>query len=372
MAVHIESLEICSYRGVKELKIEDLGDVNIFVGDNNTGKTSVLESIQILCEPTKSNLLQMARQREKYKTRIGIGFVDSIRYLFDINDSAQEHYEMTISGKIHGQDIAVNIWGEILTQLMDVNALRNRYHNIKNPLPENMEEVETFYGKIECTIDESTSFSFLQNTFDEFEINNYSSMIMRSENNDKFLKSRAILTVDHVLENAFNALIKDSKTKERAVRLLKEEFDEEIADLRIINLSNGARFTPIVEHEDGKYVPLSLYGDGMKKALTMLNAIVNTEDGVVLIDEFETALHTSAMKKVFSFLMESAYKSRIQLFLTTHSLEALDKMLESAGDYAENIRVIRLKKKNGKTYSRITNGKDALLNRKEYNLEYRV
>ena len=105
---------------------------------------------------------------------------------------------------------------------MDVNALRNRYRNIKNPLPENMEEVETFYGKIECTIDESTSFSFLQNTFDEFEINNYSSMIMRSENNDKFLKSRAILTVDHVLENAFNALIKDSKTKERAVRLLKE------------------------------------------------------------------------------------------------------------------------------------------------------
>lgn len=186
------------------------------------------------------------------------------------------------------------------------------------------------------------------------------------------LKNKSILTVDHVIENAFNELIKNSKIKANAVKLLKAEFDDDIVDLRIIGDSNSIRYTPVVEIENGDYIPLALYGNGMKKALTMLNAIVNTENGVVLIDEFETALHTSAMEKVFSFVLEAACKSGVQLFLTTHSLEAVDRMLESAGDYADQMRIVRLKKKNGKTFSRVMNGCEALENRRDYDLELRV
>ena len=81
-------------------------------------------------------------------------------------------------------------------------------------------------------------------------------------------------------------------------------------------------------------------------------AIVNTEKGVVLIDEFETGLHTSVMEKAFSFSIESALKSEVQLFMTTHSLEAVDKLLESSEQYAKDIRIIRLRKKNGKVFVR--------------------
>ena len=66
LANHIQQLQIETFRGIKELTIDNLGVVNILVGDNNTGKTTVLEAIQLLCNPSRFNLIKSAIQREKY------------------------------------------------------------------------------------------------------------------------------------------------------------------------------------------------------------------------------------------------------------------------------------------------------------------
>ena len=44
----LNSLEIRNYRNLRHLIIEKLGRVNLLVGKNNTGKTSVLEAVSIL------------------------------------------------------------------------------------------------------------------------------------------------------------------------------------------------------------------------------------------------------------------------------------------------------------------------------------
>lgn len=43
----IESINIKNYRGIQELNITNLKRINILVGNNNAGKTSLLEAIQI-------------------------------------------------------------------------------------------------------------------------------------------------------------------------------------------------------------------------------------------------------------------------------------------------------------------------------------
>ena len=43
----LQSLEIRNYRNLRHLTIEKLGRVNLLVGKNNTGKTSVLEAVGI-------------------------------------------------------------------------------------------------------------------------------------------------------------------------------------------------------------------------------------------------------------------------------------------------------------------------------------
>ena len=369
MATHIEHLEINTYRGIKDLKIEDLGDVNIIVGDNNTGKTSVLEAIQLLCAPNKYNLMQVARQREKYRLAMGGTFLDSLKYLFEVKDDNHGSYELNVAGRIRGKNGYVRVTGEIETRLADLN-----FSVVGKNVPETKTgEVDTFCGQIENGFCMGTNgqMHFFPD-IEQFEINNYTRLRISQQKDATILQSRAVLTVDHVLENAFSMLIRNKDIKDKVVELLRDQFDSDIVDLRIVSEVSGGRYTPVVEVESGGYIPLSLYGDGMKKALTMLNAIVKTEDGVVLIDEFETALHTSAMEEVFSAVTASARKMGVQLFMTTHSLEAVDKMLESAGEDVSNMRVIRLKKKNGKTYARVMNGQEALENRRNYDLELRV
>ena len=41
----LNDFKIGSYRGLKELEINELKKVNVFVGPNNCGKTSILEAI---------------------------------------------------------------------------------------------------------------------------------------------------------------------------------------------------------------------------------------------------------------------------------------------------------------------------------------
>lgn len=360
-ATHIENINIASYRGIRDLNLDNLGAVNIFVGDNNTGKTSVLEAIQFFCAPNKNNLVKIARQRERLQIRMGVGFIDSIKYLFDVNSNDKEHYEFIINGTANGNENTIRVTGSLDTQLIDLQELASQQHIPQRVVDEGLSEVETFYGKIER-----------KGAVEDFEINKYSKISINSSKDNRVLNNQVIQTADHIMVNAFNRLIKNSIVKDKAVKLLRNEFDEDITDLRIIPDSQGIRFIPMIEKENGEYMPLSVFGDGMKKTLTMLNAIVSTENGVVLIDEFETALHTSAMKQVFSFAIQSARESNVQLFLTTHSLEAVDKIIESAGVYSKDLRVIRLKKKNGKTFSNILNGEEALAGRKKYNWELRV
>ncbi len=48
---HIDEFVIGGFRGLQDLKIEGLSQINLLVGGTNTGKTSVLEALSIYCDP---------------------------------------------------------------------------------------------------------------------------------------------------------------------------------------------------------------------------------------------------------------------------------------------------------------------------------
>ncbi|NES25231.1 MAG: AAA family ATPase, partial [Symploca sp. SIO3E6] len=47
----LNTLKIENFRGFKSFELQQLGRVNLLVGVNNSGKTSILEAIQLLCSP---------------------------------------------------------------------------------------------------------------------------------------------------------------------------------------------------------------------------------------------------------------------------------------------------------------------------------
>ena len=64
---NLENITIHQFRGLKELELKDLGQINLLVGVNNSGKTSVLEALSIYCDPLDLKVwLSVARKREEF------------------------------------------------------------------------------------------------------------------------------------------------------------------------------------------------------------------------------------------------------------------------------------------------------------------
>ena len=87
--------------------------------------------------------------------------------------------------------------------------------------------------------------------------------------------------------------------------------------------------------------PLYVFGDGIKKALIIALSVLNISNGILLIDEIETSIHISVLNHVFAWLIEVCSHRNIQLFVTTHSLEAIDAMLQP-GSTPDKIVAFRL------------------------------
>jgi ABC-type Mn2+/Zn2+ transport system ATPase subunit len=70
-------------------------------------------------------------------------------------------------------------------------------------------------------------------------------------------------------------------------------------------------------------VPLRSLGEGMNRLLGIAMAIANTRDGVLLIDEIDTGLHYSIQPQVWKLIFETAERLNVQVFATTHSLDCI-------------------------------------------------
>lgn len=108
----------------------------------------------------------------------------------------------------------------------------------------------------------------------------------------------------------------------------------------------------------------------------MANAIIGATDGILLIDEIETAIHRKYYNDIFRFIVKACRTFNVQVFITTHSIEAIDGLL-AAQDYdiqskEDAITVVTLRRENHKTYSRVLQGREVFKNREAFGFEVRL
>ena len=147
-------------------------------------------------------------------------------------------------------------------------------------------------------------------------------------------------------------------------------------DIKILKNEQTNRPVEYINHSILGDMPLSTYGDGIKKVLSIANAIAQSANGILLIDEVETAIHSKYYDKIFSFLTMASKHFNVQLFLTTHSIEAIDSLLATQNydtqDTTDDISVITIKKAEDKTYSRVLSGRQVTKNRESFGFEVRI
>lgn len=349
---YIESVYIDGFRGFSNFSIDNLSDINILVGDNNTGKTSILEAIHILQYPGEmGHYVSVCSSREgKGKINQYNTFINSIS---KINNTIGK--VVNVFGTINEEEISCHIHGDII-KIIKSNS-ENR-------------EIEAFEGMISYGV--NTSVEGNEKIYIDEETN-----FLKKSDSDSFSPIAIIRIVpfSHVEKEMEGSVIREGKKFEviDALRI----FDKNIIGFDTIK--DDYEIKTYIQHKETGMLPVSSYGDGLKKVFYLSSALIKAKGGILLIDEIETSIHYSALKDVFKWLIDACIKYNVQLFATTHSLEAVDALLNCANEskgtkyLQESINIITLKKDEDGVgiKKRVLDGLNAYNFREDFNMELR-
>ncbi len=357
----ITQLRIEHYRGIQNLQLDDLARVNIIAGGNNVGKTSILEVIRSIQNPQSKLLWRTIGMRSG--NRMDINTYEALLQLFPQNDYGALSIKYNYIYK--NQSKAVEIRGDI----EKVFATRAELEEIPDRFirEQDYEEMETEVLELDYWIDnESIREDSVAN------VRGFRCRESVSRGTDTGVKVVYVSPTQHAnsIEERLEEIFNGKSIHDEFVRIMRQ-FDPYFHTINLVNNSKnrGKRYVVFTENrEEG--LSLDSYGDGMKKAMVLVSSLLKARGGVLLLDEFETAIHISAMKELFGWILKVAKELDVQIFMTSHSLEAITTVLRVAEE-PDDIRMLTLLKRDSDIRVRNVNGLKAIELLDQYGLELR-
>jgi hypothetical protein len=326
----LDNVKIDGFRGLRKLSLDGLGLVTILVGENNSGKTSVLEAMSILCSPLEPLEWGLLVRRRDFggldETRI-----QSLRWCFhqsgllaDPDATFVGSCEMECEGTFPLRRLRVT-YADIIGEPQD-STLRRRPGRRKQalaeidvPQPRRGAEIAHFPQFVDQDLfgGEEVRVQFWE---DELFI-------------PRPIRPRARLVTETLTPYSYQVnrfqirRYSEALLSHRGMALeLVQEFDPEITSIEVASL-RGARPAIYLVHKRLGPAPLSVFGDALRRVVLLATTIAGLRKGLLFVDEIETGLHASALAQVFTWLTIQANRFCVQIVATTHSLEAVDALL---------------------------------------------
>ncbi len=338
----IKKLRIKNYKGFDDLKINKLSNINLIGGENNIGKTSILEAIftfydrinpQVILKPLSWRGIPISLKNNTPHEIWSPAFKNyniekHIEFQFDYKDNVK-----------HNVIISIERYAISAIDPEKISKFDNRNFQ--------QEKISEYSLHVKSFIDEEKK----QDIIYFFMNDNIATKINFMQGNNI---KQAIFVSPSVRSTTRDALIFSE--------IYREGLEEEVLEaLKIID-NRIKSITPLaiseqesIVHVDigiGRKIPIYYMGDGIVRLLEYVLAILSTKNGVVLIDEIENGLHTSKQKDIWKLLFTLADKYNVQVFATTHSKEmskafvefALQNNLATKSNYIELFRNYKSKK----------------------------
>lgn len=322
----LDSLLIRNFRLFKEFRMERLNRVNLFVGKNNSGKSSLLEALQVYASNRfPSALLDLVFGREEDWEDSARGreiqpvaqSENPFRYLFygyhfpEVEgDGIEVGPETKEADRIHIRLRAYQL-------IEDQNGSRRR-------VPVSPQEIQLEGFEIGLERLEGNQSSFLHPLSDHLRA--YRGF-MSVRSSDKFrynLQSIPAYSLNDLDVATLWDKINLTDLESKVVSCL-QIIEPSVKQVALVGESPPRnRRLPIVRLKDStERIPLKSLGDGMVRLLHISLALVNARDGFLLIDEFENGIHWTVHPKLWEMIFQVAEKLNVQVFATTHSRDCV-------------------------------------------------
>jgi energy-coupling factor transporter ATP-binding protein EcfA2 len=347
------NIRIRNLRAITELEVNNLGQVNLFVGHNSCGKTTLLEALFFLIGATNPNLWVNA---------------NTFRGLPLISSSLWDTY-------FHNMDptVAIEICGRLRAAAEEQRLLIRPHYSKRTtvqPAPSEVTTSSLAPGDSEAT--EQVDGLELTYTSSEDQAQEVSSRIFLRKNE---------LTAEGTRERAIRGVFvgpfavdwkprfAEVQRKKRLgeVTSLLNEIEPNISDLRLDDMG-------LLEGDIGlpKLMPANLMGGGIAKFLSIALAMLDYQNGIVLVDELENGLGHSAQQRIWEAILNWAQGLNIQVFATTHSMECVKAFNNSADAtlFGSEAKLFRIERKDEK-FRAVEYSKEDLAQSLESNWEVR-
>ena len=341
----LKSLEIKNFRMLEDFQVSKLGGVNLIVGKNNSGKSSVLEALHIYAGNAQRGLLEKIAkdhdetysmwEREEIESEMQIPFED-----FFIGRQFPQDETIAISiGEIKAGDDALQIEHGYLIEeevisknlLGDIVETGTRLRRIQNPSQDDLSSDAMNHALF---VNRGIS------SFPTIQLNKPGHPRLKHAFIKVYGTPCSVIPTPFIptdeLANAWDkiALTEDEEVVRQALRIIVPEF-ENLTFVRDDENSKYSRksfrrFAKVKLSDSPIPVPLNSLGDGMLRVLQIVLKVYSAKGGFLLIDEFENGLHFSVQEKVWALLFELAQKLDIQIFATTHSWDCIESFTNAA------------------------------------------
>lgn len=332
----LTSIKIEGYRGFRSYELRGLTTVNLLVGKNNSGKTTLLEATHLIASGGDPMVLVNAAARRGEVASVG----------------RDEPPLLDISHFFHGHEVghgtafrltAKHRAPDLLPQLRDDSSSLTA---TIVPVEDVAARQRTLFGEIRGT---RPVFALkMQGGTADPEGGPY---FVLSEEGGWLVDPRrpvhrhfgderregppiVFITPDSAepdsLGSMWNQVLRDKREREvrEAMRILEPNLEDIVFQTgeayRPYARSFAGRSGVLVSFAgDTRRVPLGSMGDGMRRLLALSISLIHARGGYLVIDEIDTGFHYSIMARMWELVVRTARESGTQVFATTHSADCV-------------------------------------------------
>ena len=340
-----EALSIKNLRGIDNLKIADLSRINIFVGPNNSGKTTVLEALFLLIGMSNTQLyvginnLRGLTSIEENDLRLNFRDLDfQNRITLEAYDSEDGNRKLEITPQFSDKIVEQVKTLEQVTESNNLAEALRETALAETSISQKATGLNYEYSRLNG--EENSYNSALY--FDRGALKITLNPEYKEKLAGRFVNSQ---TFYNTLSDKIDRIQRD-KRKDELISFLKA-IDHKVQDIALAR--NGLVYIDI---GISQMIPINLMGDGFLKACEAMATVLLvsrtvSEEGFLLIDEIENGLHYKTLKLLWKSMIEASQSSNVQMFIATHSYEAIKVLVAvmSKNNYSkEDIRLYSLAK----------------------------
>ena len=341
--MRLKNLRVQDFRSFGRFGLKNLGQVNLLVGTNNCGKTTVLEAVNILMSNGDFTAIWstlVRRGEDIYGERDPI--------------TASTGRQVDIRRLFRGHEIEVDkdfqLFGESdfgrISMIAKIDEYRPAQQQLFETEPQLVESSEELLPPL------SLSLHWSQGPGKELNIpisrrgGVSSDAIRRSAGRISGADTTypiGFVTASSLTADAVASIFEDIVLTPQedlvtdAMRIIEPDI-ERIASSGSERFRSGMRLASrggiLVRLKGIKdRVPIGSMGDGIWRMLGLALAAVQSGNGILLVDEIDTGLHHTVMQDMWRFLYSCSKKYNVQIIATTHSWDCYHSLAVICRDY---------------------------------------